>query len=103
MYPSNSLPKVVENTEGERVPAVYCVLAEVDVNSAFEVENVEDLRTVIHRDYVPVADWLTKPFDGDLINLYEQVSDYSTLWLSPPVCLVQEYAGLTKYKVQVEA
>ena len=103
MYPSNSLPKFVENTEGERVPAVYCVLAEVDVNSAFEVENVEDLRTVIHRDYVPVADWLTKPFDEDLINLYEQVSDYSKLWLSPPGCLVQEYAGLTKYKVQVEA
>jgi hypothetical protein len=103
MYPSSALPKFVENTLGERVPAVYCVLAEVDVNSTFEVENVEDLRTIIHRDYAPVADWLTKPFDLDLIDLYEQVSDYSTLWMSPPVCMVQEYAELTKYKVQVEA
>jgi hypothetical protein len=103
MYPSSALPKFVENTLGERVPAVYCVLAEVDVNSTFEVENVEDLRTIIHRDYAPVADWLTKPFDSDLIDLYEQVSDYSTLWMSPPVCMVQEYAELTKYKVQVEA
>jgi hypothetical protein len=102
MYPSNSLPKFVENTSGERVPASYCVLAEVDVNSAFEVENVEDLRTIIHRDYAPVADWLTKPFDSDLINLYEQVSGYSALWMAPPRCMDQEYAGLTKYKVQVE-
>jgi hypothetical protein len=103
MYPSNSLPKFVENTQGERVPAVYCVLAEVDVNSAFEVVNVEDLRTIIHRDYVPVADWVTKPFDTDLINLYEQVSEYPTLWMSPPRCMEQEYAGLTRYKIQVEA
>ncbi len=103
MYPSNSLPKFVENTQGERVPAVYCVLAEVDVNSSFEVENVEDLRTIIHRDYVPVADWVTKPFDSDLINLYEQVSEYPTLWMAPPRCMEQEYAGLTRYKIQVEA
>jgi hypothetical protein len=73
------------------------------VNSSFEVENVEDLRTIIHRDYVPVADWVTKPFDMDLINLYEQVSEYPTLWMSPPRCMDQEYAGLTRYKIQVEA
>lgn len=103
MYASGSLPAFTENAQGEKVPAVYCVLAEIDVNSAFEVTQVEDLRTIIHRDYVPVADWLTKPFDSDLINLYEQVSDYPTLWMAPPSCMVQEYAGLTKYKVNVEA
>ena len=103
MYPANSVPKFVENTQGERVPAVYCLLADVDVDSNFEVSQVTDLRTVIHRNYEPVADWLTKPFDQDLIDLYEQVSNYSTLWMSPPVCMKQEYAGLEKYQVQVEA
>lgn len=103
MYPANSLPKVVENTQGEKVLAVYCVLAEVDVNSSFEVENVEDRRTIIHLDYEPVADWLTKPFDSDLTNLYEQVSNYPTLWMKPESCLAQEYVGLEKYQVQVEA
>ena len=103
MYPANTLPRFVENTQGERVPAVYCVLAEVDVDSNFTIENVEDLRTIIHRDYEPVADWLTKPFDQDLTNLYEQVSNYSTLWMKPESCLTQEYVGLEQYQVQVEA
>jgi hypothetical protein len=103
MYPQNSLPEFVENTNKERVPAVYCVLAEVDVNSSYEVENIEDLRVIIHRDYVPVADWLTSPFDSDLTNLYDQVSNYPTLWMKPETCLTQEYVGLEKYQVQVEA
>lgn len=103
MYPQNSLPEFVENSNNERVPAVYCVLAEVDVNSSYEVENIEDLRVIIHRDYVPVADWLTSPFDSDLTNLYDQVSNYPTLWMKPETCLTQEYVGLEKYQVQVEA
>ena len=103
MYPAGALPKFVENTQGEKVPAVYCALANVDVSSGFTVEEIEDLRTIIHRDYEPVADWLTKPFDMDLINLYEQVSNYATLWMEPASCLTQEYVGLEKYQVQVEA
>ena len=103
MYPSGAVPKFVTNTQGERVPATYCLLAEVDVDSAYQITQVTDLRTVIHRNYEPVADWLTRPFDDDLINLYEQVSNYATLWMSPPVCLKQEYASLEKYQVQVEA
>ena len=102
MYPAGALPSVVTNTVGETVPATYCVLANVGVNDNFEVESVEDLRTVIHRDYVPVADWLTKPFDQDLTDLYEQVSEYPTLWMSPSACMKQEYNGLEKYQVRVE-
>jgi hypothetical protein len=103
MYPANAVPRFIENTQGERVSATYCLLANVDVNSSYEIENIEDLRTIIHRDYVPVADWLTKPFDSDLINLYEQVSTYSKSWMSPTESLKQEYASLEKYQVQVEA
>jgi len=102
MYPQNSLPKFVETSTNERVPAVYCLLAEVDVNSRFEIEDITDLRVIIHRDYVPVADWLTSPFDADLIDLYGQVSNYAELWMKPETCLDQEYVGLEKYLVQVE-
>jgi hypothetical protein len=103
MYPANALPQSVENTQGELVPATYCLLANVDVNSTYEIEYIEDLRTIIHRDYLPVADWLTKPFDSDLVNLYDQVSTYSTSWMNPDECMKQEYVGLEKYQINVEA
>lgn len=102
MYTSGALPTTVTNTTGEQTPATYCVLADVDVDNSFQVDAVTDLRTIIHRDYVPVADWLTTPFDQDLINLYEQVSEYSTVWMTPSECMLQEYPALEKYKVQVE-
>ena len=102
MYPSGTLPKTVINSAGEEIPATYCPLAMVDVLSGYSVDNIEDLRYIIHRDYTPVADWLTKPFDEDLINLYEQVSGYSPLWLAPPSCMKQEYLGLTKDQITVE-
>lgn len=102
MYPANILPKTVENSNGELVPATYCRLAQVDVAANFEILDIDDIRVIIHRDYVPVADWLTKPFDLDLIDLYEQVSDYSTLWMGPTTCLKQEYAKLETDQIQVE-
>jgi len=102
MYPYGILPKTVENSEGEEIPATYCVLAVVDIARNFEIVDIDDSRTIIHRDYVPVADWLTVPFDKDLINLYEQVSDYSELWMSPSLCLKQEYISLKTDRVQVE-
>jgi hypothetical protein len=50
---------------------------------------------------MPVADWLTKPFDEDLIDLYEQVEDYPNLWLAPTTCMKQEYASLTEDQIVV--
>jgi hypothetical protein len=102
MYPKGTLPKTVVNSVGETIPATYCPLAVVDVLTNYSIEKVEDVRYVIHRDYTPVADWLTKPFDDDLINLYEQVSDYSSLWLAPTSCMKQEYLTLTKDQITVE-
>ena len=102
MYPSGTLPKTVINSAGEEIPATYCSLAKVDVLSGYSIDEIGDLRYIIHRDYTPVADWLTKPFDEDLINLYEQVSGYSPLWLAPPSCMKQEYLGLTKDQILVE-
>lgn len=102
MYPAGILPKTVENSEGKQIPATYCTLAQVNVASNFAVLDIDDARTIIHRDYVPVADWLTVPFDLDLIDLYEQVSDYSTLWMGPSTCLRQEYVKLETNQIQVE-
>jgi hypothetical protein len=103
MYPVNTLPSTTVNSQGEQVPATYCKLAEVEVDSTYSVTNIKDTRVIINRDYVPVADWLTAPFDEDLINLYEQVSGYDTLWMAPISCMKQEYANLTTDQVIVEA
>lgn len=102
MYPSGTMPNTVQNSLGETVPATYCMLATVEVGVNYNVTSIVDARYVIHRDYQPVADWLTRPFDEELINLYEQVEDYSNLWLAPPSCLKQEYLTLEEKQVIVE-
>jgi hypothetical protein len=48
-----------------------------------------------------VADWLTKPWDNNLINLYEQVKDYAGLWMKPKTLLTQEYDALAQYDIVV--
>jgi len=102
MYPLGTLPETVTNSRGEKVPATYCPLATVDIAVDYKVEDIVDNRYVIHRDYTPVADWLTKPFDETLIDLYEQVSDYSNLWLAPTTSLKQEYLSLEQSQITVE-
>lgn len=103
MYPVGALPKTVTNTQGEEIPAVYTTLAEVDVGRNYNILEIQDTRDIIHRDYVPVADWLTKPFDDDLINLYEQVLGYNNLWMAPPTCMKQEYTNLESDQILVES
>ena len=103
MYPTGTLPKTVVNASNETVPATYCPLAQVDINNTYKIEKIQDTRFIIHRDYVPVADWLTKPFDEDLIDLYEQVTDYRPLWMAPPSAMKQEYAALSENQITVEA
>lgn len=102
MYPVETLPKTITNANNEEIPATYCPLAIVDVGVDFKVERLEDTRYIIQRDYQPVADWLTRPFDDNLINLFEQVSEYPKFWMSPTTCLKQEYIALEQYQVEVE-
>jgi hypothetical protein len=101
MYPENRLPEKVANSAGKSVPATYCSLAEVDVDSTYAILNVRDLRYIIHRDYVPVSDWLTMPFDKNLIDLYTQVKGYAELWMKPSGCMKQEYLELISDRVIV--
>jgi len=102
MYPVGSLPDTVLNLAGEKLAPVYCKLAEIDIDRGFVVSRIDDQRSIIHRDYAPVANWLTKPFDDDLINYYEQVSDYSKLWMNPTIAMKQEYATLSSDQISVE-
>jgi hypothetical protein len=103
LYPSGTLPTTTVNGAGDTIPATYCPLATVDVTTNYSVQEIDDTRYIIHRDYTPIADWLTKPFDEDLINLYEQVSDYPKLWMAPTSCMKQEYLTLTENQITVEA
>jgi hypothetical protein len=101
MYPANSVPSTVTNSVGKEIPATYCDLAIVEVGKSFNVLSVEDTRFIIRRDFAPVSDWLTRYFDDNLINLYEQVSDYNNLWLAPTSCMKQEYPTLITDQITV--
>lgn len=103
MYPAGTSPFTVKNSQGEDVPVTYCTLAQVEIGQVYNIVKIQDTRNIIHRDYVPVADWLTVPFDRDLINLYEQVSSYATTWMAPTSCMKQEYANLSTDGIVVEA
>jgi hypothetical protein len=89
IYPENTVPKELTLAQ----------LAVVEVDNDYQVTRVEDARYLTHRDYQPVANWITLPFDEDLIDLYEQVKGYPTLWMSPVESMKQEYASLTREDV----
>lgn len=101
MYPAGTLPAKVTNAQGKTIEATYCKLAQVEVDGNFKVANILDQRQIVRKEYAPVADWLTRPFDQDLINLYEQVSNYSTSWLSPASSMKQEYSKLSTDQITV--
>ena len=103
MYPAGTLPKTFVNSQGEEIPTTYATLAQVSIDNNFSITDIQDTREIIHRDYVPVANWLTVPFDQDLINLYEQVSDYANLWMAPTSCMKQEYVNLETDQITVES
>lgn len=101
-YPRNAVPSTVINSNGIEVPAVYCNLAYVDVNDIYGVEKVSDIRQTVGTDYQPIADWLTEPWDHDLINLYTQVKHFPEYWMNPSTCMNQTYTNLEQYLIQVE-
>ena len=100
-YPENAVPKEFENSLGEKVPLVICKLAYVDVDELSQVIKIDDVRDIVYRDYKPVAEWLTRSQDKDLIDLYEIVSDYSGLWLEPQSLLKYEYEQLADESIQL--
>lgn len=100
-YPENSIPEFTTNFNGEKVPLVLCALAYVDVDEMFTVIRIDDVRDIVYRDYKPVAEWLTRPQDEDLIDLFGQVSSYSTNWMAPSTSMVHEYSDLREESIQL--
>lgn len=100
-YPENMVPDTFTNGDGEEVPVSICELAYVDVDETFRITNIDDVRTIVHREYKPVTEWLSRPEDEDLIDMYEQVSRYSELWMSPQNAMKHEYAKLNDKFVQL--
>ena len=98
-YPVNAIPTKFTNSLGEEVPLVLCKLAYVDVNSAFIVEGIQDIREIVNTSYEPIADWLTRTWDNNLIDLYGQVSNYPQTWMNPQTAMVGEYVGLAESDV----
>jgi len=103
IYPEDSLPTTFINSLGVETPATYCLLANIDINNKYKLTDIRDKRYIVHRDYTPVTDWLTLPFDQDLIDLYEVVKEYEVTWMGPQTCMKQEYAALTKSDIVIEA
>jgi len=101
-YPENSFPKRITNLGGDVVESSFCKLASVDIDQSFRVQRIRDLRETANNEYQPIADWLTLPWDDNLKEMYEQVKDYSRLWMSPSECLYQEYLGLQEQSITVE-
>jgi hypothetical protein len=98
IYPTNLVP------EDESL----CRLAIVSIDN-FQVARrpsgelwKDDIREIIHRDYEPVADWLTEYWDEQLITLWESVKAYSPGFMAPPTLLKTSYYALEEYGISVE-
>lgn len=101
-YPENAVPKTAKNASNQDVPVVMCDLAYVDINNSWVVEKITDIRKTVNTPHQPIADWLTKPWDENLIRLHTQVQDYPNYWLNPGTCVSHEYAALSEYLINVE-
>lgn len=93
-YPVNSIPSKFTNSEGEEVPLIMCKLAHVDVDASFTVTKVQDIREVVYNSFEPIAEWLTRPWDENLISLYNTVSKFEEYWLTPQTALMHEYSTM---------
>lgn len=101
-YPQNAVPKTTLNSVGKEVPVTTCGLAIVETNNIFEATNVTDIRETLNGEYQPVANWLTKTWDENLITLRDEVRNFPEYWMNPPSCLFQEYPELERYLITVE-
>lgn len=95
-YPQGTLPKFTTDASGNKVPAVYCTLAQVEIDGNYTVTGIADLRESVNTTYQPIAEWLTRPWDETLIEMLEQMNNYAEYWMSPDTCMKQEYQTFTK-------
>lgn len=100
-YPLNAIPDKFTNSLGEEVPLTLCKLAYVDINDAFTVTKLQDIREIVFNSFEPIAEWLTRPWDDSLMNLYDQFSNFPEYWMSPVTAMGEEYSKLERQGVEV--
>lgn len=100
-YPVNAIPSEFINSLGEPVPLVLCKLAYVDVDVSYTVQDIQDIREVVFTNYELTAEWLTRPWDDNLKDLFNQFSNFPKYWMNPASCMYQEYLSLSESGVQV--
>lgn len=98
-YPENQVPNSITGPDGSEIVPTYCNLAYVSVKEGFQIEDIRDVRNITQRDFTPISDWLTKPWDDNLISLYEQVKGYPEYWIAPVSAMKQEYLSLPSYGI----
>jgi hypothetical protein len=101
-YPVNSAPRTIELPNGDIVEPVYCDLANVQIDNSFTITQISDLRETVSKDYVPVTDWLTSPWDDNLKEMFYQASNYTPLWLAPTSSMRGEYKKLSDASITLE-
>ena len=95
------MPSSFKNSLGEDVPLIFCSLGYVDVNSQSLVESITDTRQIVNIGFEPVSEWLTRPWDDNLMQNFQQVSAYSELWMNPQVAMKQEYLALSADSIEI--
>jgi hypothetical protein len=97
LYPTNLVPEGVS----------LCSLAIVSVDN-FKIARKpnrdlfkEDIRSIVTRDFEPVANWLTEYWDQRLINIWEKTKTYTPGFMAPPTLLKTSYYDLEKLGVTV--
>jgi hypothetical protein len=81
----------------------YCKLAYVDIDENHRViGSPVDLRSTILRDYQPVAEWLTRPWDDLLKGAYDLHEDYGPLRMNPVSAMHHEYGDLENLGIRVK-
>jgi hypothetical protein len=84
LYPSLSAP----------AESVFCSLAYVEVGKLYEVKEIDDVRDIVHRNFEPVADWLTVGWDEEFTSLHDTIKNFASTWMAPPTALKGEYLDL---------
>ena len=100
-WPANTVPASFKNSLGEDVPLIFCGLGYVDVNNQYKIDSITDVRETVNTGFQPVSEWLTRPWDDNLVENFVQASNYAELWMNPENSMKQEYAALSSDSIQI--
>jgi hypothetical protein len=84
VYPPQTETELFIESMYEEIEGNFILLATFDVHENGSITSVRDMRRVTYEKYEPVSDWLTKFEDEQLRCLFDDVVEYSRMYMSPP-------------------